>query len=304
MKWNNALAIINPRAGRWRSERSAAELLRAAFAQHGGSLTIRTVSGPQDARLWAEDAARDGFDLCIVCGGDGTVHEVINGLLRGTMLPIALLPTGSGNVLTAELGIGKKLRDAVCCIHNGTLRSIDAGMITSHNRMFVNAITLGYGSRIIADARQELKNFLGYPAYVLTALANLTRINTARFRCTIDGSQKTFDAQMVMVANVGLKSLHLPQYGPVISVDDGLLDVILFSHKNIQDLAWFLAGIILPSRLPPAQLTCFRGREITITSNPVLPFLVDGESVVSGEVSIASRPGALRVVAPKDDEQK
>jgi YegS/Rv2252/BmrU family lipid kinase len=297
MHWNKALAIINPRAGRWRSEKNAARLLRNAFAHEGGSLVIREVSGAQDARMWAKEAAREGFDCCIVVGGDGTIHEVVNGFSLSTMLPLAILPTGSGNVLAAELGIPKAIKDAVRCVHHGRLRTIDIGRALSHGRCFTNALTVGYGSRIIADARQELKTLFGYPAYILTAFAKLISIPTAQFRCVFDGAAHQFEAQMILVANVSFKSLRLHHIGPPVSIDDGLLTAMVFRHKTLQDLARLLAGIVRRPQTPLPQVQIFSARTIEITSEPLLPVLFDGELCESKAVRVAVWPHSLPVCA-------
>ena len=298
MKWKKALAIINPRAGRWRSEKAVPRLLRHAFEKNDGSVVIRTIAGSQDARLWAAHAAAEGFDLVIVSGGDGTIHETVNGFLRSTTVPIAIIPTGSGNLLSRELGVPKSLKGAIRLIHSGELRSIDIGVITSHDRVLINALTLGYGSRIIADARKELKNLFGYPAYVLTALRHMIRITRAKFHCVVDGAEKDFEAQMVMLANVGLTSLRLRKLGPRVLPDDGRFNLILFRHRRFQDLLSILAGIALPNRKPSVRLASYLGKTFTLASQPPLPLLVDGEAFEGGTVTVEVRPRAATFVVP------
>lgn len=302
MKWKKALAVINPRAGRWGSEKAVPRLLRFAFEKNGGDLVIRTIAGSQDARIWATHAAGEGFDLIIVSGGDGTIHETVNGFLRSTPLPIAIVPTGSGNLLARELGIPKKPKSAIRLIHAGGLRSIDVGAMTSHDRVLLNALTLGYGSRIIADARKELKNLFGYPAYILTALRHMIRITRAKFHCVIDGVEKDFDAQMVMLANVGLTSLRLRKLGPRVLPDDGRFNLILFRHRRFQDLLSILAGIALPHRKPSVRLASYLGKTFTLTSQPSLPLLVDGEACESGTVTVEVRPRAAVFLVPEKNK--
>lgn len=305
MRWNNALTIINPRAGRWGSEKNVPRLVRELFARHGGRVTLRSISGSSDARTWAEHAASEGFDLVIVCGGDGTVNETVNGLAGGEPLPLAVIPTGSGNVFAQELGIPKSISAAVGLIEGAALRAVDLGNVTSHGRVIVCAATVGYGSKIIADAKQELKNVLGYPAYVLTALKHIIRIETALFDCRFDGRAEMLRAQMLVIANGGLRSIHLGNFVPPVSIDDGALDIFVFSHKRFQDLVSLLAGMVLSPKIPSPALPAFRAHTIEITASPSLPFLVDGEPCDNGKtISITTAPKTLKVLVPRALEEK
>ncbi len=299
LKWKNALAIVNPKAGRWGSEKAAPRLLARVFADNDGRLTVRTVSGSQDARTWAEYAAREGFDLIVVCGGDGTLNETLNGLAVGGTLPVAILPTGTGNVLATELGIPKRLSEAVALIYDGTLANVDCGDVTSHGRRFAFSVSMGYGSKIIADARTELKNLLGFPAYALTGLKHLLRIRSASFDCRLDGEAHAFQAQMVLVVNVPMAIVHVGTVGTAARPDDGLLDVLVFSHRNLQELVSLLAELVRKPKTPLPGLRTFQARTIEISSTPPLPVLIDGDPVESGPISIAVRPRELQVVVPK-----
>lgn len=298
MRWRNALAIINPRAGRWGSERAVPRLLRKAFATHSNQVTIRTVGGSLDAQTWAEHAAQEGFDFLIVSGGDGTVHAAATGLLRSQTLPLAILPTGSGNLLAAELGIPRRIASAIELLETGSVRTIDIGNVTSHDRLLLAVGAVGYGSTIIADARQELKSFLGRPAYYVSALKHLIRIPRAHFSCRFDGTLAEIDAQMIVVANTDIETLSLRRLGATIAVDDGLLDVLVFSHKNFQEFAKVLSGIVLPGKKRTLQLQTFQAKDVAIEATPPLPLVLDGEQYESGPLHVRAAHRAIPILVP------
>ncbi len=303
MQWKKPLVIVNPRAGRFGSERGVSKLITTLFAPSGITPEIRFIAGSSDARTWAEHARREGFDLVIVAGGDGTVNEAITGLQQGGMLPVAILPVGTTNLLVQELGIPKALPKAVAMIEKGVVRPIDVGRITTHGRYMLAAAVIGYGSRIFVDARQEFKSFFGYPAYVLAALKNIIRVPTAHFRCTLDGEERIFEAQMVLVANTNFATLRPLNLGPTVRIDDGVLDVVVFSHANFLATAELVANVVLQPGKPKPHVLSFTARHVTVETSPTLPVSIDGELVESAPMDIRVVPNAVSIIVPEDGKK-
>lgn len=299
IRWHHPLVIINPRAGLHGSERAAPKLLARFFEHHHIAMEVREIAGSTDARTWAGHAKSEGFDLLLVVGGDGTVNQVVSGFGKTNALPIAILPTGTTNLLAQNIGLPKKIERCIDLLAEGVVRRFDVGRSPTHDRGMINAVTVGYGTKIFEDARQELKNLLGYRAYVFAALKNLIRIPSAEFHCTIDGQRHDVEAQMVIVANTNIPSLRTAGVGPETRVDDGKFEVLIFSHKSFLALADLVAGLMLHRKPQKPVIRTYLGRSVLIETNPVLPVAIDGDPVEGTPVRVEMDEGGLAILAPK-----
>ncbi|MBI4414769.1 MAG: NAD(+)/NADH kinase, partial [Candidatus Kerfeldbacteria bacterium] len=244
-------------------------------------------------------AAQDGFDCVAIAGGDGTINETVMGLREGAMLPILLVPTGSTNLVAQELGVPKASTQAIRLLEEGEERPCDLANVTSHDRIMVTSVAVGYGSRIVEDAKEVLKNFLGYPAYIVAAVKNIIRVPTASFTCTVDGVSATLTGQMAMVSNMNMTSLKLVNFGPRVRPDDGKLNLIVFNHSSVTKMVELVANMVLFPDKPKPELTILEGTNIAIRATPTLPVTIDGEMVQGDMVRIACLPSAMTVIVPK-----
>lgn len=299
MRYHNVLAIINPRAGRKGSEKHVGQHLTEFCKRRGANLSIRTIAGPADARVWAAHAAQEGFDSVAIAGGDGTINETVAGLHESVMLPILLVPTGSTNLIAQELKIPKTPAKAILLLEEGEERPCDLANVTSHDRVMVTSVAVGYGSRIVEDAREVLKNFLGYPAYLVAAVKNIIRVPTASFTCTVDGVAATLTGQMVLVSNMNMTSLKLVNFGPRVRPDDGKLNLIVFNHSSVTKIVELVANMVLFPDKPKPELTILEGTKIEVHATPSLPITIDGEMVQGDRVTIECLPSAMTVIVPK-----
>ncbi len=298
MQWHTPLAIINPMAGRIGSERAAVRALKTLCEQKGSMLTLRIVEHPHDARTWASRARTEGHDVVIVGGGDGTLNETVTGLRQGGELPIGILPTGSGNVLAHALGIPSGAR-AVAEFSQGTVRWIDLGYASSHDRYLVQGAAIGYGSKLFEDATQRFKNLLGYPAYVVAALRHVLFVRTAKFRCTFDGTTDEVATQILVIMNTDIPGLHLLMSGLPVRVDDGLLDVVSFRYSHTREMLQHMLQTARSPRRTDDLFTHRQTRNLAITTDDQVPITIDGEVLSGSTLTMTVLPKALPVVAPR-----
>ena len=131
--------ILNPYANRWRA-REQAPATEAAFRAAGIDCDLTMTNGPRHGDALAEAAARDGYDAVVAAGGDGTINEVINGLLRaagdGPTVPFGIVPLGTANDFNLMAGLPPTIAGAVGVIAAGRTRPIDAGQV--NERFFIN----------------------------------------------------------------------------------------------------------------------------------------------------------------------
>ena len=236
-------AILNPRAG-VAAERALAAVRRGRPSW--GAIDVRVTTGPGDARRWAAEAAKDGVDLLLAVGGDGTANETAWGLL-GTRTSLGLVPVGSGNGLARTLGIPLQPERALAALEQGVSRLMDVGMV--NGRPFLNVSGAGFDAAVGAEfhARGQGGGRRGQFTYVRLSLAESLRYRAAEW--TLEAGADRFEGRALIVAFVNGR-----QYGgaaiiaPGARLDDGLLDVVVVEDAPLLEVLanaprLFLGGI-------------------------------------------------------------
>jgi len=182
------LIVHNPAAGWRRTERFRQTV--AQLERHGCAVTERATTGPGDAEAIAVAAA--DVDIMVVAGGDGTVNEALNGLLRrpGGILPLAVIPLGTANVLAGELGLPTDPEGAARAIAHGRIVTAHLGRCTydGRSRSFALMAGAGFDAQAVARVRTRVKRKLGKGAYVLAGLEAAARYRFPRLRVQLDGA--------------------------------------------------------------------------------------------------------------------
>jgi diacylglycerol kinase family enzyme len=247
----------------------------------------------------ARRAIADGADVVLVAGGDGTVRAVAEGL-RGSGVALALLPSGTGNVLARNLDISvMQLAASVQTAFTGVDRAIDMGVIeleradhTRETHAFVALAGLGLDAKMIANTRPELKKRVGWLAYVDAIARSMRDSEKIRMRYRLDGGEeRTMSVHTILVGNVGLlpgNVLLLPDA----EVDDGLFDIVTLRPEGLAGwvqiwvkITWEngvlrrssvgrrLAGLTSEVR----ALRYLRGRRISVKLDRPEDFELDGD---------------------------
>ncbi len=184
----SALLICNPRAGWFRRHpgHTGERQIQQALAARGIAVRAVHTCDPGHAEQLARDARRDGAELVIVWGGDGTVHEAANGL-AGSTVPLAVIPGGTNNILARELGIPARLPQAVAMLLAGRPLRIPLGQACfphagKRTRFFVTAAGAGLDASLLAHTGPRQKRWLGPLAYWLQAGRHLLRYQFPFFR--------------------------------------------------------------------------------------------------------------------------
>ncbi len=287
-------AIINPSAG---GRIPILKILNNVFRAHGVVWDVSVTHGAGDARRLARTVAQSSdVDVVAVCGGDGTLTEVAGGLL-GTDVPIAIIPTGTGNVLAAEFGIPRIVRRAAELICSGfsKIKSVDLGEI--NGKIFMLRASAGFEAAVAQETDRRLKPVLGVMAYGLAALQVLRAPPIANYKITLDGREIVCKGLSCLIANAGsLGRLNL-SLAPNIDASDGLLDVIVV-ERVLSYARLSLAAGSAQKREPPATHKHWQAREVSVVADPPQPFQGDGDPW--GETPVKARvlPGAVQMVVP------
>ena len=220
------LVVVNPTAGGGRALRSVA-WLRERLAVRP-EVRLEVTRRPGDAEALAADAARLGHDRVVAVGGDGTVQEVVNGLLsaRGPA-SMGIVPLGSGNDLARSMGLPIELASAWRIAIGHATRRIDVARArngSGDERWFASAGGIGFDAQVAAAMAERSGWQAGRAGYLITTLAELRRFDNRRVRLTIDGLAETADVLFVAIANGEFYGGGM-RIAPGASIDDGRLDV-------------------------------------------------------------------------------
>lgn len=267
------LLIINPTAGR-RRESPLEEILRG-LSQPFVDLTVHLTSGPGDATNVASQASRDGFDLVVAAGGDGSLNEVANGLV-GSDIELGLIPVGTENVLARELGI--PLSPTLACQHLlGALpRKIDVGKV--NGRYFVCFAGIGFDAHVAHRLSPERKKTMGAAGYVLTSIEKIAGYRKEERAVTViaDGQEICSSYWMILVSNIqnyggGLKP------APQASLEDGLLDLCIYPKVGYPATAWQMLSTAQGKHLKLPGMLYLQAKQIELVTDPVEQVQLDGD---------------------------
>ncbi len=284
--------VINPASGQPQPIlHTLNRVFRAAKVDWDISLTKE--SG--DAQRFARQAAAGGADVVAAYGGDGTVMEVAHGLLN-SQTPLAILPGGTANLMSVELGIPKDLEQAaiIASGQQSQVRLVDVGQ--AGDTYFLLRVGLGFAAQKVKLADRQLKDKYGLMAYTIAGLKALTQTKTTHYQITLDGQTVEVDGLTCLVDNAGNMGVSGIAPGRNIDVSDGLLDVLLIKDPSFGSLVDI--GYSLVEKRAPDSYVHWQARQIEIDCEPAEDIQIDGEMSGTTPISIRVVPQALRVLVP------
>ena len=292
-----ALIITNPSAARAAAGGLAAA--RRRLEAGGFRVSVATSGATGEGERLAREAAASGVGVVIAHGGDGTVMDVVTGLV-GSGCPLGVLPGGTGNVLAGSLGVGRSCTAAAATIVRGVTRTIDLGRLTTAtgSRYFAVNCAAGFAARLMAETAQHHKRRFGVAAYAVRAVVMAADLVRAATRVEVDGRVHEGRAVTVIVANCGhIIPGVLPLAGDI-HPDDGVLNVAVLdagSYAGALRVVWRLL-----QRRPEVDpgIRFYRGRQVRVTCDPPLMVQADGETLGATPMSVELVPRALTVFAP------
>jgi YegS/Rv2252/BmrU family lipid kinase len=250
-------------------------------------------------------AAEGGASLLVAVGGDGTINEVVNGVVSVPGTELAILPRGTGGDFVRTLGIPSKLEDAAQVALSGRVQTIDAGRAVyrswrgeEETAYFANIASAGMSGAVAQRTNEASRAPLGgKAAYLWSTVAVFVRWRNAEITVTVDGERRSGPMFDVIVANCrylagGMKMV------PDAEPDDGLLDVLLIGDVSKLDLVTTMPKIYRGTHLPHPKAELLRGAVVTVETAEPLPVELDGEQPGTTPVRFEVVPGALRLRVP------
>jgi YegS/Rv2252/BmrU family lipid kinase len=282
--------VINPASGH---DEPILNAINSVFREHGVEWSVSVTQKFGDATEFARQAANDGYEIVAGYGGDGTQHEIANGIM-GTSALMGVLPGGTGNGFANEMGIPGKLRPALevlCTSEN--VRKTD--IVKIGDGYFIQRLYVGIEPE--QQTSREDKDKYGTFAYVINAFQRLRERKQVLYKVQIDGEYYEGPAMKLYVVNAAKTGTGISITGNLSSVDDGLLDVFILDLDDLKTIDGALDRMLHLST-KHAKEFMRQGQEISIDTDPNQPVWTDGEYIGRTPVSLKVLPGALSVVVP------
>lgn len=288
--------VINPVAGVSQLEIVRARI-QAALEQREIPCEFYETTGKEDLRQMVRDKVKAGFKLFISAGGDGTLSNVIDGLV-GTDAPLVIIPTGTWNALARALDIPLQLEQAVDLLFKEhDIHIIDAMQVADDYSVL--SISAGAGSLTMKEVEREQKRRWGKLADLKSAVTQLLKFRSYRFEVRIDGTLSRFRASELMVANSSILGIKALQLDPNIRMDDGKLNVCRIYANNVGDYLRLAMSMLMGSQKKNWNILCLEAsKEIEISCAEKLPVQGDGDLIGYLPVTIKVKPKAIRIVTP------
>jgi diacylglycerol kinase (ATP) len=297
-----ATVILNPYANRWISGQRQPEL-EASLQKYGLEYQIKLTEYPEHAVQLAKEAVETGNTPLIAAGGDGTLSEVVNGLMQATPIdqypagPIGFIPFGTANDLTDMLGLPRDLDTLCTIIVQGDTTTIDLGRV--NGRFFNNNSAVGL-EPVISIENIRLKWLKGVVRYLVAALIGIFKNPTWEGKIKWDGQEYSGTLALVSVGN-SQRTGGVFYMTPNASLSDGFLDFVFAPSLGRLRLFQLLPKTQTGEHIHEPEVQEHRTTTLTIHTNTPTPIQADGEVFEMGTTEIIYEivPSALKVFAPK-----
>ncbi|MDE2797765.1 MAG: diacylglycerol kinase family lipid kinase [Gemmatimonadota bacterium] len=294
---NHWTIIANPVSGRGRARRTG-ERVADLLHERGVYVDLMMSGAPGDCERLAREALARGVRQVAACGGDGTVHEVVNGLANSDAV-LGIVPCGRGNDLVRALGLSSDVEDVVNTLVHGVDRAIDLGKVG--DRFFATVASLGFDTAVAQRMQNQGTGFLtralgmgGTVSYGLTVLRTLVGYRSSLVR--LRGDFGVFEGRILLAATA-----NAPFYGsgvkiaPDAMVDDGVLDVCIVADVSRWTVLRMFLRAYSGAHVGHSAVRVVQTRTLQIESDDPLWIFADGEPMCEIPAKIEVVPGALKV---------
>lgn len=294
--------IINPSSGR---ETALQDLDSVLMHLSGsGNLTrsdICYTSGRYDAMNFAKETKADEYDAIVAMGGDGTVNEVVTGMMRGGVdVPLAIFTSGTVNDFATINGLPQAASDFARMLTNPSYITVDCGK--ANDDYFLNVVAAGLLTDVAYKANNDVKTFIGPAAYWLSALKDLPSINRSfPVKITANGQTYEEDIIMFMISNTksvgGFRSLMSKA-----DITDGVLDMLVIKKMDPIEVVPLLGSLVIGEHINNDNVIYLQSDDITIESEENVVLDIDGEEGSSLPAHISCITQAIKLIVPSKEE--
>ena len=293
------LFIYNPHAGKGLLKPKLSDVIDI-FVKAGYEVGTYPTQAYRDAYKKVLRYEVDSYDLVVCSGGDGTIDEVVTGMMqRGDRSPIGYIPTGTTNDFANSLHIPKGLLSAADNAVNGSVFPCDVGRF--NDDIFVYIAAFGLFTDVSYQTKQEVKNVLGHLAYVLEGTKRLFNVPSYRIKVTHDGETIEDEFIFGMVTNSRSVGGFRNMVGKQVVFDDGVFEVTLIKMpKNPLELQEIVAALLI-EQVDTKHMYSFKAGNIVFESLEEIPWTLDGEfGGAHDRVEVQNLNRQLEIMVPEE----
>jgi len=285
--------IINPASGQ---PEPILHTLNSIFHPAGVEWDVFLTRQSGDARRFSSQAVEAGVDVVASYGGDGTVMEVAQGVM-GSDVPMAVLPGGTANLVSVELGIPRKLADAASLIagESYSIQKVDIGKVNQD--YFLLRVGLGIAAEKVKIADRAMKDRYGIAAYTIAGIQATFSSKPVKFRITLDGETIETEGVTCLIDNAGNMGRQDLKPAKQVVMTDGLLDLLILADVGLKSAATVVASVA-GKEASPQKLMHWQASSIQIETDPVVDVNVDGEMLGQSPLNIEVIPGVVNIITP------
>lgn len=298
--------IVNPVAGNGRTGRRWGGL-EARLRLEGIRMEVVFTQEPGHATLLARQGLEAGFSTIIGVGGDGTLHEILNGLPledpeRMRTVRLGMLPLGTGSDFVRTFGLPRDPVAAALRLREGRAHLVDVGQVSCQRagervtRYFINAAGLGFDGEVADRTNRGIKAFGATGTYLVYLFLTLLLYQNKTVTVRLDGEERSGRMNSVLVCN-GRYFGGGMFIAPRAEVDDGWFDVILLGDLGRGEIVWNLPRVYRGTHLTHPKITWRRAREVHVEARERMFLQAEGELIGEAPATFRILPRALSFLA-------
>jgi len=295
--------IVNPAAGAGKTAKKWPQIM-ALMKSLGLDFEHDVTEAPGHAIELAKSAVEKGYEIVVSVGGDGTIHEIVNGLHEagvGANVAVGIVNTGTGADYIRTIGVPRRYKEACQCLLSPNRRTVDLGVVEytkggkRMKRVFVNFAGIGFDAEVVKATTEKFKALGDMPSYLMGLFSTLMSYENRDVSIIVDGEHGERRVCTIMLNNGrygGGGMLPAPNADP----SDGFFDLVIIDDITKPDLIMSLPRIYRGTHLTHPKVTLMRAREVEITPTLTSAVQADGELLGEAPARFSVLPAALNVV--------
>ena len=292
-----AMIISNPSSGKEQAQQYVSQVKRILASQQY-EVVVNETAQEGDATNFCLDACKNRCDLVISIGGDGTLHETINGMMDQDHRPtLGIVPLGTVNDFARALHIPLDPEEAIRGLSSNHVRTVDVGNM--NGRLFANVVAAGSLAEALSSVSSEEKSKLGSFAYLKEGLKDL--VNTPANRLTIEHDGQIWEGDSPLFLAALTNSVGgFEKLSPDAVVDDGVIHCFVIRNMSILNTLTLGTSLLFGSLKDHKDVDYFTAKGVRVTSNEPIGTNVDGEEGPPLPIQIQVLPQYMKVIVPEE----
>lgn len=289
--------IVNPIAGRGDAQRKWSRIKEVAERLKMDFDTVFT-SGPGEGVCLAREGVAAGFDALVAVGGDGTVNEVVRGIIESGgkgKTTLGIIPCGTGNDLVRTLNIPLEIEESVQVLKNGHIEHLDLGRV--NGKYYMNVVGIGFDATVADEINMNVRRLKGTMAYLYAVLKTLFTYKSPKMTVQIDDTVLEGQYFLVAIANGKYYGGGM-QIAPNAWPADGVFDICVVENVKRMEVVKMLPKIFKGEHLGHPAVKVYRGRKVMVESMERVLVQADGELMGTLPMGFELEPNVFPVLVP------